>query len=266
MVRSKWFAVDVKNDVAELSIFDEIGGFGVYVSEFKEAFDLVKNQQEIKLLLNSPGGSITEGMALYNLLASVRPKLVIETIGIAASIASVVALAGREHRMGEGTYYMIHNPWTVTWGDAEQLRKDAEVLDKMRGEIINIYAAHSSLSAEAIGQMMDAETWLTADEAHGHGFAQVVLRETKAAARAGFDLGKIGFQHVPRALVERPDWKNIQTVRDFERFLRDAGASRTEAERIASSGFGHGRGDPGQAPKGIAEITAAITAAANVLK
>ena len=101
-IRTKWFAIDAKPDAAEISVFDEIGGFGVSVAEFKDAFDLVKDQKEIKLLLNSPGGSVTEGMAFYNLMASVRSKLTVEVLGIAASIASIIALAGRELVMVRG--------------------------------------------------------------------------------------------------------------------------------------------------------------------
>jgi ATP-dependent Clp protease protease subunit len=262
-VRTKWFAIDSQPDAAEISIFDEIGGYGISVSEFKDAFDLVRHQGEIRLLLNSPGGSVTEGMALYNLLASVRAKLVVEVLGVAASIASVVALAGRELVMDEGSYYMIHNPWTITWGDAGQLRKDADVLDKMRGELVNIYASHSGLGAKEIGEMMDAETWLTADEAKGKGFASSVQRTTKAAALS-FDLGHIGFQHAPRALVAPATAKDIKTIRDFERFLRDAGFSRTEAEAIASGGFKAFRGDPGEPAAGVQATVAALNAAARI--
>lgn len=264
-IRTKWYAIDAKPDTAEISIFDEIGGFGVSVSEFKDAFDLVRDQKEIKLLLNSPGGSVTEGMALYNLLSGVRAKLVVEILGVAASIASIVALAGRELIMGEGSYFMIHNPWTITWGDADQLRKDAEVLDKMRGELVNIYAARSGLSAKEIGQMMDDETWLTADEAKAKGFASSVKRETRAAALS-FDLARIGFQHAPRALVAPKGAKDISTIRDFERFLRDAGFSRPEAEALASDGFkALRRGEPAAPDSDVEATIAALHAAASFL-
>jgi ATP-dependent Clp endopeptidase proteolytic subunit ClpP len=263
-IRTKWYAIDANEDRAELSVFDEIGGWGIPVSEFKDQFDLVKDRKEIRLLLNSPGGAVTEGMAFYNLLASVRAKLTIEVIGLAASIASIIALAGRELVMDEGTYFMIHNPWTITWGDADQLRKDAAVLDKMRGELVNIYVAHSSLTAKEVGEMMDEETWLTADETKRHGFADRVQRETRAAALA-FDVNKIGFRHPPRALIGRGDFKDVKSVRDFERFLRDAGASRADAEAIASKGWPKERGDPAAHLSDI-DLAAVVRAAANTLK
>jgi len=263
-IRTKWFAIDVENEGAEISIFDEIGGFGISVAQFKDAFDLVRDQKEVRLLLNSPGGAVTEGMALYNLLSGVRAKLVVEVLGLAASIASIVALAGRELVMDEGSYYMIHNPWTITWGDADQLRKDAEVLDKMRGELVNIYSSRSGLSAKEVGAMMDEETWLTADEAKEKGFATTVKR-AKAAALA-FDVSRIGFQHVPQALVPPRRASEIKTIRDFERFLRDEGFSRTEAEAIASGGFGKVRGEPEGPGVDVQATIAALRAAANSLK
>jgi ATP-dependent Clp endopeptidase proteolytic subunit ClpP len=234
MIRSKWYAIDIAPDYAEISVFDEIGGFGVSVTDFKEQFDSIKNAKQIRLLLNSPGGAVTEGMAFYNLLASVRDKLTVEVIGLAASMASVVALAGSKLVMDEGTYLMIHNPWTITWGDADQLRKDADVLDKMRSELISIYAAHSKLSPKEIGQMMDDETWLTAQEAFDSGFADEVRETVQAAAL--YDVSKIGFKKIPMAL-KHLDFRSIKTIRDFEAFLRDAGATRAEAAAIASGGW-----------------------------
>lgn len=196
--------MSVKNKAAEISIFDEIGGWGISVQQFKEAFDLVKDQAEIKLFINSPGGSIIDGMALYNLLSSVRNKLTVEIIGLAASMASIVALAGKDRPvMAEGTYLMIHNPWTVAIGDAEEMKKNAEILDKMKGELVNIYAAKSALTPEEISSMMDEETWLTAQEAVDMGLASEVKDYGQLAAMVSsnrFDLKKIGFNKLPEEL------------------------------------------------------------------
>ena len=95
-MKTKWFAIEAKADIAEISVFDEIGGWGITVAQFKEAFDLVKDKGQVTLMLNSPGGSVTEGMALYNILSSIRSKLTVEVVGVAASIASIVALAGKD--------------------------------------------------------------------------------------------------------------------------------------------------------------------------
>jgi ATP-dependent Clp endopeptidase proteolytic subunit ClpP len=258
--------MEAKADSAEISIFDEIGGWGISVSEFKEAFDLIRDRKEITVFINSPGGSVTEGMALYNILASARDRITIEVIGLAASIASIVALAGKSLVMDEGTYFMIHNPWTITWGEADELRKTADVLDKMRGELINIYAARSGLAGEEVAQMMDDETWLTADEAQAHGFASSVRKTAKAAALSVFDLSKIGFQHPPKAFAPRNKAAEIKTIRDYEGFLRDAGFSRAEAETLASRGFRAYQRDAGQALDDVESLIAALHGAAQTLK
>jgi ATP-dependent Clp endopeptidase proteolytic subunit ClpP len=233
--------MDIKADVAELSIFDEIGGFGVLVADFKKDFDAVKNAKSIHLMLNTPGGSVTDGMAIYNILAAVRDKLDVEVIGLAASMGSIVALAGRSLAMDEGTYFMIHNPWTISWGDADQLRHDAGVLDKMQAEIVSIYAAHSDKSPEELQAMMNAETWLTAEEAKDAGFADTVNESVKAAALC--DISRFRFQHVPFGQTcnspanQQVDFKTLHTIRDYESFLRDAGATSQEAKALASGGW-----------------------------
>lgn len=226
----------IKADVAEISIFDEIGGFGVTVADFKKDFDNIRNSKTIHLLLNTPGGAVTDGMAIYNILSGVRDKLDVEIIGMAASMGSVVALSGRTLTMDEGTYFMIHNPWTISWGDSDQLRHDAEVLDKMQNEIISIYVAHSTKSAEEIEEMMAAETWLTAEEAKNAGFADTINTSVKAAAL--YNVSKFGFIHAPApAIRSYVGFRACKTIRDFESFLRDAGATSSEAKAIASGGW-----------------------------
>jgi ATP-dependent Clp endopeptidase proteolytic subunit ClpP len=227
--------MDITTDTAEISIFDEIGGFGIAVADFKKDFDAVKNAKSIHLMLNTPGGAVTDGMAVYNILAGVRDKLDVEIIGLAASMGSVIALAGRRLSMDEGTYFMIHNPWTISWGDADQLRHDAEVLDKMRREIVSIYVAHSNKSAQDIEAMMAAETWLTAEEAKEAGFADSVNTSVKAAALC--DVSRYGFMHTPFSPQAQGGLKACKTIRDYEAFLRDAGASLQEAKALASGGW-----------------------------
>lgn len=265
--KSRWFALEVKNQVAEISIFDEIGGWGVPVAEFKKQFDAIRDLPQLKLLVNSPGGNVFDGMALYNLFSGVREKLRVEVLGIAASIASVVALAGRELVMGEGSYLMIHNPWAVVHGDAAEMRKVAEVLEKMRGELANIYESHSHLSKADVLARMQEETWFTAQEALEAGFADAV-EDYGAIAALSFDVSKYRYQHVPRRVSElaaAAEAPVIRTEREFETFLREAGGfSRSRAEAITRKGFkaaGQGepddrQGEPGEASE--AELVKAI--------
>ena len=132
-----WFKMQARGaDEAELTIFDEIGGWGQTVDDFKRSVDGVKDKAKIRLLINSPGGVVTDGWAVFNILSRIKDKLTVEVVGLAASMASVIALAGRELVMDRGTYLMIHEPWTFAIGSSEELRKMADVMDTMKADIV----------------------------------------------------------------------------------------------------------------------------------
>ena len=199
-----WFSVrDLAEDEAELVIFDEIGGWGQSVDDFKRAFDQVKNKKAIKLFINSPGGVVTDGWAIFNMLQRIRDKLTVEVIGLAASMASVVALAGKKLTMCRGSYFMIHNPWTIAWGDSTELRKMADTMDKMREDIITLYNDRSALTRDEIVAMMDEETWISADDAQEYGFADSITDDALVAASASkpWDIASFGFRHAPTGLA-----------------------------------------------------------------
>lgn len=252
-----WFRMEKKaDDYAEIAIFDEIDAWwGLGPKDFKAAFDPIKGVKNIKLLLNSPGGSVFDGMAIYNLLAEVREKLTVEVVGLAASIASIIALAGSKLVMAEGAYFMIHNPWTRMSGSSEDLRKAADLLDKMRADFIAVYVRESGLSEEEVGDMMDAETWLSASEAVEKGFAAETSDYGDVAAKIG-PVDRFGFSKVPKALaLPSAEHNEIETERDLENLLRDAGGlSRNRAEAIVAHGWkgrAERQGEPVQAePQG----------------
>lgn len=240
MKTKSWFSMASKSDeVAEISIFDEIDPFwGIGPKQFKDELDKVRGAKSIKLLLNSPGGSVFDGMAVYNLLASVRDKLDVEVIGLAASIASIIAMAGKSLTVAEGAYLMIHDPFTLAVGGADDLRKTADLLDTMKGEFVAIYAKRSGLSDTEIADMMSEETWFTASEAVDKGFADGVEEYGEVAANASrFNLAKYGFGNTPSMLAESGEGKKITTPRELEGILRDAGFSKSEAVAIASRGL-----------------------------
>jgi HK97 family phage major capsid protein len=196
-----WFKMAAKaSDEAELTIFDEIGGWGQTVDDFKRAVDEVKDKGKIKLLINSPGGIVTDGWAVFNILSRIREKLTVEVVGLAASMASVVALAGKELVMDRGTYLMIHDPWTFALGSSDELRKMADVMDTMKADIVRLYEERSALNHDEILTMMTEETWITADDAVEYGFASRVEETAQAAASIRFDFSKYGFNRAPSAL------------------------------------------------------------------
>lgn len=200
-VNQSWFKMSRKDDtIAEIEIFDDIdSAYGVGPQNFKAKFDKINDAKTIKLLVNSPGGSVFDGMAIYNILRASRAKLDVEVIGLAASVASIIALAGRSLTIADGAYFMIHNPFTITAGGAEDLRKTADLLDKMQGEFITIYRGKSGLSDKEIKALMEQETWMTAAEAIRYGFADKVEDYGQLAARTQFNLAR--FQHAPSALA-----------------------------------------------------------------
>ena len=250
MAKNKtWFRMEKKTpELAEVEIFGEIDDFwGVGPSTFKTAFDKVKDAGSIKLLINSPGGSVFDGMAIYVILSAYREKLDIEVIGIAASIASIIALAGRKLTMASGSFYMIHNPLTVMIGGADDLRKTADVLDKMKGNFVEIYKAKSGKTGKEISDMMDGETWMTDKEAVEAGFADETVDHGKIAANINGCKIVERFANTPKALEET---------------LRDAGLTRKEAEAIVADGWkAIDQGDPEPVKQGDPVKKPAITPA-----
>lgn len=197
-----WYRMEATEEVAEISIFDEIGGWGVSAKDFKADFDMVRGSKKIRLLLNSPGGEIFASMGVYNLLVAYRKKIFVEVLGLAASGASVVALAGKELVMAEGSYLMIHEATGIVLGGSQEMRKTAEILEKFNAQIASIYANNSNLSKEEAAAAMTEETWYTGEEAVAAGFADRVEAHAPMAAMA-FDFGALKYRHVPKMLMEK---------------------------------------------------------------
>ncbi|RYD83577.1 MAG: Clp protease ClpP [Verrucomicrobiaceae bacterium] len=137
---------------------------------------------EIDLYINSPGGSVFEGVTIYNLLVAHKATVNVHVLGLAASIASVIALAGDTVHIAENAMFMIHNPSAGVWGEAEDLRKVAGVLDQITESILNTYEARTRLGRDQLRAAMAATTYYTADEAVTSGFATAKVASVKAAA------------------------------------------------------------------------------------
>ena len=170
---------------------------------------LNKQDGDIEININSNGGDVAGGLAIANAIkAYSKGKKTCNVLGVAASMASVIACAGDELKMGQGAFLMVHNPGTVTMGNAEELRKDADTLDKMRDSILSFYQSKAyGKSADDLKALMDAETWLNAEEAREAGFlVDDYAGEMKAAA----SLTRRAFAKAPdaaKALVEFHDRK-----------------------------------------------------------
>ena len=240
----QWFKITAKETSAEVSIFGDIGsswwGDSVTLADFKAEFDQVRDKAEIRVLVNSPGGDVWDGMGIYNLLSGVRQKVTVEVLGMAASIASIIALAGKELVMGAGSFYMIHNPITFAAGGSGDLRKIADLLDTVRGQMVGIYSQRTALSTEELESAMDEETWYTAEQAVESGFASSVADYGDVQMVASSDLSKYPYAHVPVEMIadEKPS-EAPTNIREFEDRVRGMGFSKREATAIASHGFPH---------------------------
>lgn len=153
----------------------------------------------LDIRINSPGGYVMEGLAIFNAIRREAAKgrtVTAHIDGLAASMGSILAMAGDEIVMADNALMMIHNPWECACGDAAELRRAADKLDMIRDQLVSIYAKRTGLEAEALVTMLDAETWLTATEALEQ---QFVTSISEAATIAALDVSKFGFKHVPES-------------------------------------------------------------------
>jgi ATP-dependent Clp endopeptidase proteolytic subunit ClpP len=235
-----WYKIENKVDRAEIWIYEAIGedfwsGGGVTAKKFQEEISAIKAKQ-IDVHINSPGGSVFDGVTIYNLLKQHEAKITSYIDGLAASIASVIALAGDQIIMAENALFMIHNPSGFVMGTSTDMRKMADVLDKIRSTMSGVYSGKSGKPEDEINGLMDNETWMTASEAKEAGFIDDIAEEMDMAACAKFIpvMAKAGFKRIPneiRASIEVP------TAKDAEKSLRDAGFSRKQAKAILAEGF-----------------------------
>lgn len=174
MVKKFYEFKQQSNDVCDLYIFGDITSWKWDDSDVG-AFDLSKELKQIdspiNVHINSYGGEVKEGLAIYNILKDFKHEVTTICEGFACSAASIIFMAGSKRVMPQSSLLMIHNAWTTAQGDSNDLLKAAEDLKKITQPSIEIYKGSSNLSEEEIKAMMDAETWITAEEALSYGFA-----------------------------------------------------------------------------------------------
>lgn len=225
-----WFDIKNKEQEGESDIFiyDQIGqdwwGEGVSPKTFiKEVGDL--KQKTLNLHINSPGGFVHDGLAIYNFLTRIDKVINVFIDGIAASIASVIAMAGDKIYIPENAEFMIHDPWGIVIGSAIDLRKEADNMEAVKDRLINIYTARTGLDNSRISEMMSKETYISGKDAVELGFADY-LEDNKKIAASMFD---VLFNDVKDENLLRAEKR-----RELEASLREAGYSRKESVAIAN--------------------------------
>lgn len=172
--------------VAVLTIYDEIGAWGVSAAGFRAGLESVKDADEIDLEINSYGGDVFAGIAIYNMLRASGKKINAKVMGIAASAASLILMAGDTRTIPENGMVMVHNPMALAMGNADEMRETADMLDQIGNGVRATYAKVTGMSDEDLAAMLAKDTWLSANESLEHGFVTEVTSSIEATA--SFDL------------------------------------------------------------------------------
>lgn len=181
--KNSWFRMQAQEgNSAEIYIYDEIGYWGVTAKQFVANLKALGDITHINLHINSPGGDVFDGIAIFNALKHHGASITAYIDGLAASMASVIAMVGNPVIMPENTMMMIHKPWGFTGGDANDMRDYADLLDKLEGVLIPAYMAKTGKSQEEIAAMLEDETWLSGAECLALGFADEVTPSLQAMA------------------------------------------------------------------------------------
>lgn len=198
--RRDWFRVrNATAETAEITIFDEVGFFGITARDFHDELKAV-TAERIDLRINSPGGDVFDAVAIYNMLRD-HPATVRSTVvSLAASAASFIALAGDERVINRHAQMMIHDAWGLAIGNAADMRKAGDFLDRQSEVIAGIYAERAGEDVAHWRSLMAEETWFTDQEAVDAGLVTAVTGEP--APQNAFDLSV--FRNPPRA-VREPD-------------------------------------------------------------
>lgn len=208
-MRKSWYRMGVRYgkgdgvnpepEIAEIDIHDEIGSWGVRAKDLIRDLKELGAVDEILLSVHSPGGDVFDGLAIYNALLSHPARVVARIDGLAASMASVVVMAADEVQMAPTAMMMIHNPWSSAAGDAGDLRKEADLLDKAKEILLSAYGRRAE--REQIARWMDEETWFNGEEAVEAGLADRLVDGQRMAASIRHEWLD-PFVHVPDRMLE----------------------------------------------------------------
>lgn len=221
-----------------IDIIGEIGNGWGYSSRYLR-YDLAEaGGQPITLSISSPGGEVTEGLAMVDMLEAYEGEVTTLGYGLVASIASVVLLAGDKVRMTPNSFLMIHNPWTLAMGDSTELSATADLLAKMEEKLQNVYVSKLEKSGKTSGNLalkvkrwMDAETWFTAQEALDAGFVDEIQEASKQANIIQMQPALARYVNVPAALFnnQKPEEMNAaqKLIADIKAMLGGADEPET---------------------------------------
>lgn len=201
---------NAKEKTADVWIYEDIGAGwfgGVSAKQFADEIKKLGKLEIMNVYINSPGGDVFDGVAIYNILQRNRAKVIVEIDALAASIASVIAMAGDEIRMADNALMMIHNPWGMVIGDVQDFQKAIDDLNKVKdSSILPAYQKQTGLEDKELSELMDAETWMSAAEAKEYGFIDEISDGKQIAAHIDREKYKKVFSKIPEDIetVKKP--------------------------------------------------------------
>lgn len=216
--RKFWsFSNDASSGHGKLYLYGPIDsmtwwGDEITPSQFQVDLDALGDISQLDVYINSDGGDVFAGQAIHSMLKRHPANVTVHVDGLAASIASVIAMAGDQVLMPRNAMMMVHNPWTIAIGNADDLRKMADDLDQIRESLIAAYQDKTGMERDQLIALLDAETWLTADEAVEYGFADEIEESKQVAASVrngrlvinGQEMDLSAYRHPPKFVVAVP--------------------------------------------------------------
>ena len=231
----EWFKVIVakkpdEDDASEILLFDYVGW---PYNDPRDLIEALSGMGDVLVRINSPGGDVWDGTAIFNAFSSHKGTVTTRIEGIAASMASVIAMSGKFVQAYDNTMLMIHNAWTFTAGNQYELADTVDLLSKVDVNILAAYQKKTKKSKKEISELMKATTFLTAKEALESGFVDEIV--TGKSVKAAFDFSIFGA--MPEGFEIDDNNDDEPAIRKYEKALRDAGASKNEAKTILARGL-----------------------------
>jgi len=222
-------------------LFDELSP-----KQFREELDALGDISHLRVFINSPGGDVFAGQAIHSILKRHPANVTVYIDGLAASAAVLPVMAGDKVIMPRNAMMMVHNPWTIAVGDSSEFRKVADTLDRVREAIISAYEDKTGMDRDELLAMLEAETWMSAEEAVENGFADEI-EEARPIAASALGHGKFmvngvvvdlsRYDKLPKLPWGLTPESKAPTKRDVEKALRDAGLSARDAKAFTSAGW-----------------------------
>lgn len=220
-------AKDKKKKYAELTLYGTIGeSFWEEGITAKMVSDALKDFGEIETLdvrINSMGGDVFEGVTIYNRLKQLKANVTVYVDGLAASIATVIAMAGNEVVLSEGTLFMVHSPMTGVFGNQRDMEEKIQILDTIEEEMIGIYTKRTNLSRSEIRSLLHNETWMNSTEAIDNGFADLVAEDAQMVALSTDQVKNFSkmYRNIPTNKILTQDELVKNKLKSFQKDLED---------------------------------------------